>query len=163
MKNSANIIDVVLLKSGINEFRNNKNFSDVEEWKEYSDGMIIKKKINDNGYGRRIRAETGQKLHREKLKHIRRVSAKGDNGHTEEILLDEEGYRLKSLQEYLDKPNQILEFQYQKELIDDPAQDLLVEIKKGRSFMSEEEWADSIDDPENEQRWIKKNGKLWKE
>ena len=83
VKNSANIIDVVLLKSGLNEFRNNKNFSDVEEWKEYSDGTIIKKKINDNGYGRRIRAETGQKLHRERLKNLKRAMMKNENGGVE--------------------------------------------------------------------------------
>ena len=68
---------MVILKSGFNEFSNNKNFSDIEEWKEYSSGLIIKKKINDNGYGKRIRAETGQKLHKERLSGIRRVQIKG--------------------------------------------------------------------------------------
>jgi hypothetical protein len=58
------------LKSGFNEFKNNKNFRDMEEWREYSDGCIIKKKLNDNGYGRRIVAETGQKLHKELLKNL---------------------------------------------------------------------------------------------
>jgi hypothetical protein len=110
---------VVLLKSGYNEFRNNKDFNDVEEWKEYSDGLIIKKKINDNGHGKRIRAETGQKLHKEKLKGLRRVITKGPQGQIEEELVDEEGHRLRCLQDYLDKPDQILEYEYQNELIDD--------------------------------------------
>ena len=29
--------------------------------------------------------------------------------------------------------------------------------------MSEDEWGDNSDDPDNEQRWIKRGGKLWKE
>lgn len=68
----ANVIDTVLLKEGVNEFRNNKNFSDVEEWREYSDGRIIKKKLHDNGHGVKIRAETGQKLHKDRLKLLHR-------------------------------------------------------------------------------------------
>ena len=55
----ANVIDVVLLKSGVNEMRNNKNFFDVEEWSEFSDGRIIKKNYQDNGMGTRVRAEAG--------------------------------------------------------------------------------------------------------
>ena len=69
------------MKSGFNEFKNNKNFRDIEEWREYSDGCIIKKKLNDNGYGRRIVAETGQKLHKELLKNLqkyRKFNVKGD-------------------------------------------------------------------------------------
>ena len=49
----------MVLKSGINEFKNNKNLTDIEEWKEYSNGLIIKKKLNDNGYGRKITSEQG--------------------------------------------------------------------------------------------------------
>lgn len=29
--------------------------------------------------------------------------------------------------------------------------------------MSEDEWADHSDDPDHEQRWVKRGGKLWKE
>jgi hypothetical protein len=100
--NQANIIDLVVLRSGVNEYRNNRNFYDVEEWREYSDGRLIKKKFNDNGYGRRILAETGKKLHKEKFKSLRRVNIKQSDGDIEEALFDEDGVRLRNLQEYLD-------------------------------------------------------------
>ena len=41
----------------------------------------------------------------------------------------------------------------------------MVEIKKGRSFTNEDD-ADSIDvgdENDTEQRWVKRNGKLWRE
>mmetsp|Transcript_15902 Transcript_15902/g.24515 ORF Transcript_15902/g.24515 Transcript_15902/m.24515 type:complete len:113 (+) Transcript_15902:2739-3077(+) len=110
MHNAANVIDVVLLKSGINEFKNNKGFSDLEEWREYSDGRVVKKKFNDNGYGRRIIGESGQKLHAEKLKKLKRVH--GASGSIEEILVDEDGQKLRSLKDYLDRPDQVLEYEY---------------------------------------------------
>ena len=52
------------------------------------------------------------------------------------MLIDEEGHRLKCLQEYLDKPGQILEYEYENQLIDDIGNNKLIEVKKGRSFMS---------------------------
>lgn len=105
-KNSANIIDVVLLKSGMNEFKNNRGYADIEEWKEFSDGRIIKKKLNDNGQGKKILAETGQKLHKEKMKYLKRQKGKKiEGGIGEDFLMDEDGMQLKSLQEYLDKPD----------------------------------------------------------
>lgn len=96
-KNKENIIDIVLLKSGVNEFKNNNSFCEVEEWKEYSDGRIIKKKLSDNGNGRRVKSETGQKLHKERLKKLQRANVMNMQGVPEELLLDDEGHRMKCL------------------------------------------------------------------
>lgn len=32
-----------MLRSGITEFKNNRNYHDVEQWEEYQDGTLIKK------------------------------------------------------------------------------------------------------------------------
>lgn len=64
LKNQANIIDVVVLKSGYEEFKNNRNLADYEEWREYSDGRVIRKKVHDNGLGIRVKTEFGQKMHK---------------------------------------------------------------------------------------------------
>ena len=75
----------------------------MEEWREYSDGRVVKKKMNDNGFGRKIMGETGKKLHVEKMKKLRRVQGVGPSGSVEEILVDEEGEKLKNLRDYLDR------------------------------------------------------------
>jgi hypothetical protein len=121
----------------MNEFKNNRKFYDVEEWKEYSDGKIIKKRLNDNGYGKTVRAETGKKLHPDKMKNLRREV--GHKAHLGEYYLNEEGLKLKSLQEYLDKPDQILEYEYLNQIIDDIGSGMLTEIKQGRTFERQDE------------------------
>jgi hypothetical protein len=68
----------VVIKSGSSEFKNNRNVIDIEEWKEYSDGRIIKKKLNEDGHGKKIRAEKGQKLHKDKLKLLKKGFTKND-------------------------------------------------------------------------------------
>lgn len=45
---------------------------------------------------------------------------------------------MQCLQDYLNKPDQILEYEYENSLIDDEHGDLIVEVKKGRSFLSED-------------------------
>jgi hypothetical protein len=40
-----------LIRCGIIEFRNNRNFLNAEHFEEYEDGSLIKKIVNDNGYG----------------------------------------------------------------------------------------------------------------
>ena len=116
----------------MNEFKNNRLFYDIEEWKEFSDGKIIKKKLSDNGYGKKVRAETGKKLHKDKMKNLKRDTS--NKAYMGEYFLNEEGLKLKSLQEYLDKPDTILEYEYLNQIIDDTGSGMLVEIKQGRGF-----------------------------
>ena len=39
------------MRSGISEFRNNRDYLNAEHWEEYVDGTILKKIVSDNGYG----------------------------------------------------------------------------------------------------------------
>jgi hypothetical protein len=58
------------VRSGITDFRNNRNYLNAEHWEEYMDGTLIKKIINDNGYGKKIMEERGRKLNLDKLVDI---------------------------------------------------------------------------------------------
>ena len=42
-----------VFRSGVTEFRNNRNFMRVEQWEEYIDGSLIKKIVQDDSYGRK--------------------------------------------------------------------------------------------------------------
>lgn len=92
-------------------------------------------------------------------------------GAPEEILLDDEGHRMKCLQEYLDLPEQILEYDYENQLVDDIGRDQLIEIKRGRSFIIEDEWAANNESggvgeegyEDMHQRSFKKGGRIWRE
>ena len=79
---------------------------------------------------------------------------------------------MKCLQDYLNKPDQILEYEYENELIDDEHGNMLLEIKKGRSFLSEDQWNQNPDEfskdgmdgmQGRQQKWTNRGGKLWKE
>lgn len=41
------------MRSGIKEFRNNRNFLNAEYWEEFYDGTLLKKVVMDNGYGKK--------------------------------------------------------------------------------------------------------------
>jgi len=57
----------ILLKSGISDFKNNRNYLKIEQFEEYSDGTLLKKIVHDNGYGNKILEESGCKLDLDKL------------------------------------------------------------------------------------------------
>ena len=42
-----------LVRSGMNDFRNNRNYLYSERWEEYLDGSLSKRSVLDNGYGTR--------------------------------------------------------------------------------------------------------------
>lgn len=51
-----------LIRSGLSEFRNNRNYLYAEKWDEYQDGTQQKKIILDDGFGKRTLKEIGKKL-----------------------------------------------------------------------------------------------------
>jgi len=46
-----------LLRSGISDFKNNRNYLYAEHWQEYIDGGVVKKIVHDNGYGEKVLEE----------------------------------------------------------------------------------------------------------
>lgn len=142
IKNQANIIDVVVLKSGYQEFKNNRSLTDLEEWREYSDGRVIRKKVHDNGQGIRVKTEYGQKMHKQQYdKIMKSMSQDKPSGNIlDNFLTDEDGSQLLSLQHYLSLPDQALEFEYENRIVDDIGQNKLTEIQHLKQMMTEEEY-----------------------
>jgi len=72
-------------------------------------------------------------------------------------------------------PDQLLEYDYENQLGDDMGRNKLIEIKRGRSFVIEDEWGannhESLDGIGEEgyggedvhQRSFKKGGRIWRE
>ena len=46
-----------LLRSGVSDFKNNRNYLYAEQWEEYTDGTLLKKIVHDNGYGEKVMEE----------------------------------------------------------------------------------------------------------
>lgn len=163
IKNQANIIDVVVLKSGYQEFKNNRNLVDMEEWREYSDGRVVRKKLHDNGYGVRVKTESGQKMHKQQFeKVIKSMSQEKPSGNVlEHFLTDEDGSQLQSLQHYLSLPDQMLEYDYENRIVEDMGLNRVTEVKKGKELMTEEEYRSKVakglvGDENDEQIWLRK-------
>ena len=60
-----------LIRSGLTEFRNNRNYLYAEKWDEFQDGAQHKKIILDDGYGKRTLKELGKKLKPEVLADVK--------------------------------------------------------------------------------------------
>ena len=56
-----------MIRSGVNEFKNNIKYLRVEEWEEYSDGRLIKKISLDDSYGKKSHEKRETKLNLEKV------------------------------------------------------------------------------------------------
>lgn len=42
-----------MFRSGVTDFKNNRNFLRVEQWEEYDDGSLVKKIVQDDSYGKK--------------------------------------------------------------------------------------------------------------
>ena len=51
-----------MLRCGLIEYRNNKNYQYAEKWEEFADGTLQKKVVLDDGYGKRSLKHFGWKL-----------------------------------------------------------------------------------------------------
>ena len=62
-----------MTRSGVQDFRNNKNFMVVEAWEEYDDGTLIRKIIHDDSYGKKILEKKCIKLDLSRLGNVHMV------------------------------------------------------------------------------------------
>jgi hypothetical protein len=51
-----------MLRSGLIDYSNNRNYVYREKWEEYIDGTYLKKSILDDGFGKKTLTEQNQKL-----------------------------------------------------------------------------------------------------
>lgn len=68
-----------IIRSGISDFKNNRNYFYAEQWEEFHDGTINKKIVKDDGLGHKVLEEEHQKLNIETMTNIN-------------IIIDEKGY-----------------------------------------------------------------------
>ena len=117
-----------LMRSGIIEFRNNRNFLNAEHWEEYVDGTLLKKIVNDNGYGIKKMIQVGMKLDIDKLEGIRTET--DQNGYFK-AFVDEDGNRYLSLKEMMEKEKRYLCWEYENITTEDLTTGILTLTKKG--------------------------------
>lgn len=89
-----------MMRSGIMEFRNNRNFLNAEYWEEYYDGSLLKKIVSDNGYGKKEMKQAGQRLDISKIEGIKKNT--DEKGYFKSFE-DEEGNHYYSLKELIEK------------------------------------------------------------
>ena len=138
---------VRIIRSGITDFRNNRNYLNAEHWEEYMDGTLVKKIINDNGYGKKVMEERGRKLNLDKLNDIQIIT--DENGYFIKFK-DANSYEFKSLEELIEINQEHLEWEHKTQTIDDISSKKIIQLKQGKDFIDCSEW--------NNQRVIDHNG-----
>ena len=63
-----------MTRSGVQDFRNNKNFMEVEAWEEFDDGTLIRKIVHDDSYGKKVLEKKCVKLDLSKLENVHMVT-----------------------------------------------------------------------------------------
>jgi len=83
-----------IIRSGISDFKNNRDYFEAEQWEEYHDGTLKKKIVRDDGHGKKELEEACDKLNIDKMVDVSIViNEKGYFTH----FLNEEGKIFKSL------------------------------------------------------------------
>lgn len=126
-----------LIRSGLSEFRNNRNYLYAEKWEEFQDGTQQKKIILDDGFGTRTLKELGKQLKPEVLGKVK-------------LYTDEKGYFLcfrdddknefKSLQELIEAQQDHLAWDTINETVDDIPNGKVIFQKEGKDTDSGAEW-----------------------
>mmetsp|Transcript_19352 Transcript_19352/g.29662 ORF Transcript_19352/g.29662 Transcript_19352/m.29662 type:complete len:266 (-) Transcript_19352:504-1301(-) len=125
-----------LIRSGISEFKNNRNYLRSEQWEEYMDGKLLKNVVHDNGYGRKVMEQQGRKLNLEKIENVKLVQ--GPEGYFEEFVDGKNEY--KSLQDLIEGHKAFLEWEYTHETIDAIHSKKIIQTKKGQDYPSGATW-----------------------
>ena len=125
------------MRSGITEFRNNRNFLNAEHWEEYVDGTLVKKIVNDNGYGIKAMQQKGMRLDIDKIEGITKET--NEDGYLQ-AFVDQEGNRYLSLKEIMEKESKYLSWEYNNETIEDLSSGIMTMTKKGKDYINGEEW-----------------------
>jgi hypothetical protein len=89
----------LMMRSGILEFRNNRNFLNAEYWEEFFDGTLMKKVVTDNGYGLKNMKAIGQRLDISKIEGIEKVT---DENNYFKCFKDDKGNEYLSLKELIE-------------------------------------------------------------
>lgn len=89
----------MLIRSGLSEYRNNRNYLYAEKWDEYLDGAQHKKIILDDGFGKRTLKELGRKLNIEVLDDVKLCT---DNRGYFLCFQDSKAVEYRSLQELIE-------------------------------------------------------------
>ena len=126
-----------MFRSGVSDFKNNRGFLRVEQWEEYVDGSLVKKIVQDDGYGRKQLEKRGIKLNLDKIPSIQMYS--DQNGYYK-YFLNVEGQKFYSLQELIDNNRKYLQWEYSNETVDLIGQSKLIYIKKGTDYDNGDEW-----------------------
>lgn len=59
-----------MVRSGLKDYKNNRNYYYAEQWEEYIDGTLLKKMVLDNGYSEKTMEESGMKINVEKMDNL---------------------------------------------------------------------------------------------
>lgn len=101
------------------------------------DGTLIKKIINDNGYGKKIMEERGRKLNLDKLVDIQIIT--DENGYFIKFK-DGNGVEYKSLEELIELNQDCLEWEHKTSTIDDISKKKIIQLKQGKDYIDGSEW-----------------------
>ena len=105
-----------MVRCGLTEYRNNKNYQYAEKWEEFADGTLQKKVVLDNGFGERSLKHFGWKLNLAILEEVSIVRNKeGMFLHFMDHLTDKP---VDSLDEVIKSKDNFIQWSFENETLD---------------------------------------------
>jgi len=123
-----------MVRSGLKDFKNNRNYYYAEQWEEYIDGTLLKKMVIDNGFSEKTLEESGTKFNVEKMDSL---AINLDNCGYFICFLDKENkFEYKSLESLIEKNKQYLEYEYQNSTNSKSNSKDFSMTKKGKDYIN---------------------------
>lgn len=127
-----------MVRSGLKDYKNNRNYYYAEQWEEYIDGTILKKMVLDNGYSEKTMEESGMKFNVEKMESL--AINLDQCGYFICYLDKENNFEYKSLGSLMEKNKQYLEYEYTNTTNSKSNKSDFTIIKKGIDYTNKSEW-----------------------
>ena len=99
-----------MVRSGLKDYKNNRNYYYAEQWEEYIDGTLLKKMVLDNGYSEKTMEESGMKFNVDKMENL--AVNLDQLGYFICYINNETNFEYKGLGSLIDKNKSYLEYEY---------------------------------------------------
>lgn len=127
-----------MTRSGVHDFKNNKNFMLVEAWEEYDDGTLIRKIVHDDSYGKKVLEKKVIKLDLSKLANVHMVC--DEKGYFKYFQDSATGTKYHSLAKLVESNKALVEWEYSDQTVDLIGQDKMISVKRGQDNHTKKSW-----------------------
>ena len=130
-----------MLRQGLSEFRNNRNYQFAERWEEHADGTLEKKVVKDDGFGKRSLKHFGWKLNLGILEEVGIIrDADGKFLHFIDKSKEGDEAIIESLEQVIKSHEKFLEWQFENDSVEDVTNNETVFSRHGQNASNGDNW-----------------------